>query len=79
MIFYYCMSFFLVVPSVRYFFYYKPNSNSCTILTIQDTTENNCIISHAQHTPALQLILFLTGTHWLLITSNGRSALPSAH
>ena len=73
------MTLFPVVSSIRCFFYYKPKSNLCTVLTTQNTTENNCIISHAQNTNALQLSLFLTGTHWLLITSKGQSALPSAH
>jgi hypothetical protein len=47
--------------------------NLCTALSKQNTTENNCIISHAQNTTALQPNVFLTGIHLLLVTSKGRS------
>jgi hypothetical protein len=49
----------------------KPNL--FTALNIQTTTENNCIISYAQNTTALQPNVFLTGTLRLLDTKNGRS------
>jgi len=40
--------------------------------------KNDCFISQAQNTTAFQPNGFLTGIHWLLVTSKGRSALPSA-
>ena len=39
--------------------------------------QNNFIVLHAQNTTALQPKLFLTGLHQLLVTSKGRSILPS--
>jgi hypothetical protein len=50
----------------------------CTALTTQNTTENNCIISHVQNTTALQPILFLTGIHRLFVTKKGQSDFPES-
>ena len=57
----------------------SPKSNLCAALTTQNTTESNCIISHAQNTTALQLNIFLSGIYRLLIRSKGPSAFPSAN
>jgi len=48
-------------------------SDICTALTTQNTTENNCIISHAQTTTALQPNVSLNVLHRLLATDNGGS------
>jgi hypothetical protein len=40
------------------------------------TTENTV---HTQNAIALQTRVLLTGIHWLLVTSKGRSVLPSAN
>jgi hypothetical protein len=69
-----CMTLF---PFVRCLVYNKPKSNLCIVLTTQNTTENNCIISHAQNTTALQPNVFLSRIHRLLCTSKGRSRFPS--
>jgi hypothetical protein len=55
------------------------NSNSRKAVTIQSTKVNNCIISHAQNTTALQPNVFLTGIHRLLVTKKGQSSLPGAN
>jgi hypothetical protein len=44
-----------------------------------NTADNNCIVWHARNTTAFQPNIFLTGTHRLLVTSNGWSAFPSAN
>ena len=49
-----------------------------TILITHNTTQNNCISSHAQNTTALQADVFFTGIHRLLVTNKERSAFPSA-
>jgi hypothetical protein len=56
---------------IKCFFYKKPK-------TAQNTTENNCIITHAQNTTTLKPNLFLTGMNPLLVTSKEESAFPSA-
>jgi hypothetical protein len=50
-------------------------SNSCTALTTLYTTQKSFFNLHALNNSALQPKSFLTG----LITSNGRSAIPSAN
>ena len=50
-------------------------SNSCTALTTQYIAGKSFFNLHALNTTALQLKLFITG----LVTSSGRSALPSAN
>jgi hypothetical protein len=52
-------------------------SNLCTAITTQNTTQNNCIISHAKNMTALQLNVFLTGIHQLLVTNKGGSDFSS--
>ena len=49
-------------------------SNLCRTVTTQNTTESNCVMSHAQNTNALQPNVFLSGIHRLLATNEGRSA-----
>ena len=44
-----------------------------------NTTENDCIIWHAQNKTALQVSVFLTGIRRLTVTRKGRSPLPSAN
>ena len=41
-------------------------SNFCTAVTTQNTTENNCVISHAQRTTAFQtdVLLLQYKRHW---------------
>ena len=46
-------------------------SNLCTALTTHNSTENNCIICHAQNTSAVQPIVFLSVIHRLLVTIKG--------
>ena len=46
--------------------------NAPTMLPAGGRQHRRCIIP-------LHLSLFLTGTHWLLITRKGQSALPSVH
>jgi hypothetical protein len=53
-------------------------SNLRTALTTQNTTENNCIISHSQNTTALQPNVFLTGTHRLLVINGPSQAQTTA-
>ena len=62
---------------VRYFVYNRPKS-ICTALTTRTTTDNNCIISHAQDTTTLQPNVFLTGIYWALGNNKELSAFPSA-
>jgi hypothetical protein len=50
-----------------------------TALSTQNTTEKNCIMSHAQNTTAVQVNILLTGVHRLLVTNKGLSALPSSN
>jgi hypothetical protein len=50
----------------------QKRSNLCTGLTTQNTTENNCIISHAQNTTALQSSFFFTGISYWSQTRDGR-------
>jgi hypothetical protein len=50
----------------------------CTALTIQNATENRCIISHEQNPTAFQAKLFLIGILRLLVTSKRRPAFSSA-
>jgi hypothetical protein len=45
----------------------SPQSHLCTSLAIQNTTENNRIISYAQNTTAFQANVFLTGIRRLLV------------
>lgn len=54
-------------------------SNLCKALTTQNTTENNCIFSHAQNTTVLQPSVFLNAIHLLLVRNKGRSAVPSTN
>jgi hypothetical protein len=77
MILYHCTAFFPLLPSIRCFIY-KPKSNICTAVTIQNTTEKKRIISHAQYTTALQPNVLLTGIHRILPTNKRRSAFQSA-
>jgi len=51
-------------------------SHLCTSLTIHNTTDNNCIISHAHNTHVLESTALLTGIHPLLVTNKGESASP---
>jgi hypothetical protein len=51
----------------------------CIAVTTHDTTVNSSIILHAQNTTALQLNVFLTGEHRLLVTSQGWLAFSSAN
>jgi hypothetical protein len=53
------------------------NPNLCAGLTIHNTTENNCIISHAKTRWHFQPNTFLTLMHRLLVAGKGQSALPS--
>jgi hypothetical protein len=53
-------------------------SNLCTALTTQNTTESNCIISHAHNTTALQPNVFLTENN-RFVTNTGRSPFFSAN
>ena len=55
----------------------KPNL--CTAQTTQNTTQNNCIISNAQNTTALQPNVYLAANHRLLVTNKGQSACRKAH
>jgi hypothetical protein len=48
-------------------------SDICTGLTTQNTTENKCIISHAQTTTAIQSHVFFNVIHRLLATGKGGS------
>jgi hypothetical protein len=52
-------------------------TNLCTIITKENKTEKNCIISHAQNTTALHPNAFLTGIHWFLVKNKGETDLPS--
>ena len=54
-------------------------SNLNNALNTQNTTGNNCMISHAQNTTALQPNTFLAGIHRLLFTNKGRSAVFCAN
>ena len=54
-------------------------SSLCKVPTTQNTTENNCVFSHAQNTTVLQPGVFLNGIHLLLVTNKGRSTLPSTN
>ena len=47
----------------------NPKKNLCTTVIVQITRGNNCIISHAQNTPAFQPNPILTGIHRLLCTN----------
>jgi hypothetical protein len=69
---YHCVTFFPLV-AICWPVITRLMSNLCTSLTTQNTTENNCIISHAQNTTALQSNLFLTGIHRLLVRNKGWS------
>jgi len=48
-----------------------------TALTTQNTTENNCILSHAQNATAFHLNVCFTGIFQLLVTGKGWSAFPN--
>jgi len=50
-----------------------------TALTTQNTTENNCILSHAQNATVYPLNLCCTGIFQLLVMGKGWSAFPSIH
>jgi hypothetical protein len=50
--------------------------NLCTSLTIQN---NNCFITHARTTPALQRKLFLTGMYLLVVTDEREPHFLTAH
>ena len=54
-------------------------SNLCTAQTTYDTTENNCIILHAQNVNTFQPNVFLSGVHRLLVTNSRRSPFPTAN
>jgi hypothetical protein len=51
-------------------------TNMRSALTTQNTTQNNCIISHAQTTTALQPNAHLTGIRRSLVINKGGSAFP---
>ena len=50
-------------------FIINPKKDLCTTLIMQITRGNNCIISHAQNTPAFQPNHILTRIYWLLFTN----------
>jgi len=50
-----------------------------TAQTTQNTIENNCTISQAQNTTALQPNVFLTGIHRLMVRDNRRPAFPTVN
>ena len=52
-------------------------SDLCVFLTIQNTTENNCIISHAYKATPLEPNILLNGICQLIVT--GRSAIPNVN
>ena len=54
-------------------------SNLCTALATQNTTENNCIVLHAQNASSLHPDVLLTGMHWWVVTSKGMSAFPTTN
>jgi hypothetical protein len=51
----------------------------CTLQNTMNTTERNCIISHAQTTTALWPNVFLNVIHRLVVTKMGRWVLSSAN
>jgi len=55
------------------------NSNFCTSLTAQSSTNKKCIISHAQNTTALECSVYLTVIHCLMVTSKEQSVFPSVN
>ena len=61
-----------VSPFVRCFFCSKPKVKLCTALTTQNTTANNCFVSYAQNTIALQSKAFLNGIYWLAVKNQGK-------
>jgi len=52
--------------------------NVCTALTTWSTAVNNCIILHAQDTPALETDVFWTGIRQSPFTSEGQSIFRNA-
>jgi hypothetical protein len=69
-----------ILSFVWYFVYYEPPCQiSCTALSSQNTTENNCIILCAKNTYALYHNVFLTGTHRLLVTNKWGLSFPTAN
>jgi hypothetical protein len=54
-------------------------SNLRTAQTTYNTTENNCIILHAQNVTTFQPNVFLSRVHRLLVTNSRRSPFPSAN
>lgn len=54
-------------------------SNLYAALITRNTTGHNCIISHAQNTTALRIVVLLTVIHRLLVTNKGRPAFSIAN
>jgi len=72
--------FLSILPFVWCFVYYDPPCQiSCTALTTQNTTENNCITLYAKYTYALHYNVFLTGARRLLVTNKWGLSFPSAN
>jgi len=72
--------FISILPFVWCFVYYDSQCKiSCTAVTTQNTTENNCIILYAKYTHALYYNIFLSGAHRLLVTNKWRLSFPSAN
>jgi len=65
-------------PFVRCFVCNKPKVKLCTALTTQNTTANNCFVSHAQNTTALQFNVSLTGIYRLAVKNQGMISWPNA-
>ena len=61
------------------FVYNKPELNFMHSSNHTGHCRNNCTISHAQNTTALQPNVMLIGIHWLLVTNTGQSAFPGAN
>jgi hypothetical protein len=66
-------------PLLGFTFVTGLKSNLRTPLTTRNSTEHNCIISHAQNTSSLQANAFLTGLYQLMVTNKARSAFPSTN
>lgn len=51
--------------------------NLCTVLSIQNTAENDCIISHAQNTTGLRPHVFLIRKHRSMVTKKDNHLSPA--